>query len=709
MSDETPSRSAAFRGDIQGMRAVAVLAVIVGHSGLGPFPGGFIGVDVFFVISGFLITGLIVGEALHGDRLSLAGFYGRRARRILPAASLVLVVTVAASLYWLSFLDAIDVAQDALWSALFAANLRFAAQGVDYFALEDSPSPLQHYWSLAVEEQFYVVWPLLVIAALWWIRRRDRGDGLSARRTRRLLMGAIVVLGAASLVWSVLRTPEEPQSAYFSTLTRGWELAAGAAVAIAVQSGRPPFRRWVAEILGWGGLAAVVVACVVYDIGEQFPGHAALLPVVGTAVLIWSGGGRVVGHTWVSRLLALAPLRTIGDWSYSLYLWHWPLIVIPEVRLDRVLTTGETLVAIAATFVLSFLTFRFVETPFRTGKGWRRPRRSLVLYPASLVLVVPVALGGWAWADRLGSERGDNPAVTIDAFGIDSASTESLVEASVRASQAGWPIPSDLTPDLLDLSDDIADVGECDYIDPDVRALCPRGDADAAKVMVVTGDSHARAWIPAFEQIAQESGYVTYYLVKPQCTAAFVDPGRLGSGEPWPECEEFHQWVREQVAELRPDLMIVATSPPPSGVYDAAGELLTTRDEVAAELVTGFDDMFSAYEPLTDRLLLLADVPRLPVDPGTCLSQPSALLADCTFPPTEQSSLIRDLSVAAADRAGLESVDPAGWLCADGLCPVVIGSTIAWRDRGHISTTRSAELAQPLGEALGLLPRGRDH
>ena len=244
-------------------------------------------------------------------------------------------------------------------------------------------------------------------------------------------------------------------------------------------------------------------------------------------------------------------------------------------------------------------------------------------------------------------------------------------------------------------------MGVCNYQLPE-RPLCERGQVGSDKVIVVTGDSHARAWIPAFEKIALEAGYATYYLVKQQCTASFVDPGRLGTSDPWPECEEFHDWVVEQVTELEPDVMIIATSPPPSGVYDDEGRLIRSRDGVHDQLAVGFDDMFATYEPLVDELLLLEDVPRLPEEPGACLAA-NDLMGECMFSPTDYNEEMRQVSVEAADRAGVDHVDPTAWLCADGECPVVIGSTIAYRDRSHITATRAAELWLPLGVALGLV------
>jgi peptidoglycan/LPS O-acetylase OafA/YrhL len=695
------------------MRAVAVLAVIAAHAAVPGVGGGFVGVDVFFVLSGYLITRLILTGIDTEGRFRVGAFYARRARRIVPAATVVLTVTMIASVVYLNYLDVIDATRDAVWAAFFGANLRFATEGVDYFSLGESPSPVQHFWSLAVEEQFYVVWPVLVALAVLLtrgLRRRSaETDGQRTGRTApvRTMTFFALVGGGASLAWSVHRTVEEPTAAYFSTFTRAWELAAGVLVALLLHRRAGVRWRAVSEPLALAGLAGIVVAITAYDTSMAFPGYEALLPVLSTAALIVAGAHAEV-RPLVSRALGTRPLRLVGDWSYSLYLWHWPVIVIPQVHLGRPLNVTETLIAVALIFQLAHLTHRFVEQPFRTGTVWRaRTWRGLALYPASLALVLPTVLGGYHVAEYLGSERGNERAITTGDYGItDQDAVLGLVEASVEAARVGARIPSDLTPDVLDLSDDIADVGQCNYQLPE-RPVCERGDVGSDKVIVVTGDSHARAWIPAFERIAADAGYATYYFVKQQCTASFVDPGRLGTGDPWPECEDFHDWVVDRVTELHPDLMVIATSPPPAGVYDDGGTLVTSREGVHDELAGGFDDAFATYAPLADRLVLLEDVPRLPEEPGACLAAHD-LMSECTFGPTDYNEEMRQVSVDAAERAGVDHVDPTSWLCADGRCPVVIGSTIAYRDRSHITSTRAGELWWPLGVALGLLDDAGD-
>ncbi len=525
-----------IRGDIQGLRALAVLTVIAGHAGVPFLPGGFVGVDVFFVISGFLISGLLFREVLGSGRFSLTTFYARRARRILPAATLVTVVTVVASLVVLSLIDARQVVLDAGWSALFAANINFAQQDISYFSQGSGVSPMQHYWSLAVEEQFYVVWPLLLLACLGFVKLARRGRPDQRRLPRRTVFVVLLAVTAASFTWSVVQTAAEPASAYFSTFTRAWELGLGAMVALA----SPALLRKIggrgASVLAVLGLGAVVAACIGFTAETAFPGYAAALPVVGTALLLLAGAGGAAPVTW--PLLDNPVMRTVGDWSYSLYLWHWPALILTERALARALSPLETTAAIGATFALSFVTYRYVETPFRTGRPARALRvpRALVLYPATMTLVVLTCAAAWGWTGYQGGEHGNNPAIVVAASAEDQSgeddghvSAVELVRASVDAARRNVEVPSDLTPNLLDIRDSVADVGDCDYTD-DVRLLCARGDEDASRTVVVIGDSHARAWIPAFDVISEGSGWRSYYLVKPQCTAAHVTVARARRG-----------------------------------------------------------------------------------------------------------------------------------------------------------------------------------
>ena len=699
--------STASRGDVQGLRAVAVLVVVVAHAGVPFLPGGFVGVDVFFVVSGYLISGLLYREIGTGRRLSLTHFWARRARRILPAATVVLLTTLVAGLVVLPLLDGRSLVEDSLWAGLFVVNVHFARQDDYFFSRDVEASPLQHYWSLAVEEQFYVVWPLLLLACLALVRaarsRRGSAGGLRPGRPlpRRAIAAMLVVLTAASFSWSVLHTTGDAPAAYFSTLTRAWELGVGALAALVTARVTRHLTRVSASALAAAGLLAVLAACLWFSPGTPFPGYAAALPVLGTAAVLLAGAGRARPVT--DLLLDNRLMRTIGDWSYSLYLWHWPALVLPEQALGRALVPAETAAALVATVLLSAATFHLVETPFRTGRFAvrLRVRRGLVLYPASLVLVLGASAGAWTWTESRSGEYGDNPAITADPSGSSSDRAEALVQASVEAARNGVEVPSDLNPDLYALPDSIADVGLCDYR-TDVRDLCQRGDVIGDRRMVLIGDSHARAWIPAFDRIAETAGWQTYYLVKSQCTAAHVTVAPVEEDAPFEECSEFHDWTQEQVRNLDPDLVVVASSPPVNGVFDASGTRQTEVEAIAPLIDAGYDDLFADLGETARRTVLIRDVPKAAEAPGTCLSAENSLKM-CAFEPQERSAALADVAERSARDGGVQVVDPTSWLCFDGDCPAVIGGTLSYRDSDHLTTEYSASLAEALGEALDML------
>ncbi|MEZ5193287.1 MAG: acyltransferase family protein [Nocardioides sp.] len=608
-----------LRADIQGLRAVAVLTVIASHAFARPVTGGFVGVDVFFVISGFLITQLLVREVAGTGRLSILGFYARRARRILPAATLVLVATAIATALWLGPVRAPEALRDTVWAAFFAANIRFARSGTDYFGQGLPPSPVQHYWSLAVEEQFYLVWPLVMLVVLVALTGRPRRRPAHAQPPYRELMAAIAVLSVASLVWSVLQTAHRPTVAYFSTATRGWELGLGALGALwlarraARDESATPTRpaRIVGELAAGLALVVIVVVCLTYDAATPFPGWQASLPVVASLVLLVVGG---LGgpHTLVDRMLSLRPLRTVGDWSYSLYLWHWPLLVIPVQYLGRELRPVETIVALLVTFVLSGLSYRFVENPFRSAAWLRRPVRAVAVYPVTVALVAAAAAGGSA-AVAASVPRG-TPAITLGADWRTAYHTddqaEALVRASVQAAREGHGIPGELHPALADLLQSTADVGDCDYEDDSVRRLCPSGDVGSDR----TPRGH-RYPTPGTDPGVRspprsDSGYRTSTSWREKCRRA----GHPGRGH---QLRAVHRlrgipvdWAIEQIGELYLDLVVVSTSP-----TNRAKTHRPLSDQAArrgpAWSARGYVDLLTALTPLADRVALLLDIPYL--------------------------------------------------------------------------------------------------
>jgi peptidoglycan/LPS O-acetylase OafA/YrhL len=392
-----------FRPDIEGMRAIAVGLVLLFHGYKFPFTGGFVGVDVFFVISGFLITSLLLREQTKTGRISILGFYARRARRILPASALLVLATIGATYYFLGFIAGNNVANDAQWTSVFAANIHFGLIGTDYLGSQLPPSPLQHMWSLGVEEQFYVVWPALFLVMV-----------LIVRGTRhRIAMGAVLTaIIAASLAWSIIQTMSNATWAYFSPFTRAWELALGALVAVmapaisrlGVQSARHRNQRvakgWVIEVLAVCGLVGIAVSALVLNSMTPYPGSAVALPVVSSAVLIAAGCANP--KTLVGRGLSIRPMQWLGARSYSLYLWHWPVLIIAVEYAGHELTGWQNTGLLLGAVVACALSYSLVENPLRRAR-FLTTRTWLSLAMGAVLIVGTIAVAQWQIATHYGT------------------------------------------------------------------------------------------------------------------------------------------------------------------------------------------------------------------------------------------------------------------------------------------------------------------
>ena len=380
-----------FRPDIEGMRAVAVGLVLLYHGFHAPFTGGFVGVDVFFVISGFLITNLLLHEKERNGRISISRFYARRVRRILPAATLVVLATVFATYYRLGFIAGNQIADDAKWTAVFTANIHFGLLGTDYLGSQLPPSPLRHMWSLGVEEQFYLVWPGLFLGLVLLVR---------GERHRNALAVALLGIIGASLAWSVIQTGSNATWAYFSPLTRAWELALGALVAVLATVASRVRPSWLTELLSLCGIAGIMTSALVLNSSTHYPGSAVALPVISTALLIATGCANQ--RTLVGRALSVRPMRWIGARSYSLYLWHWPFLIIAAEYLGHDLSTNQNagllLLALAATAI----TYRLIENPVRHARVLAR-RTGLTLAIGAVLVVVTVGIAQWRIATHNGT------------------------------------------------------------------------------------------------------------------------------------------------------------------------------------------------------------------------------------------------------------------------------------------------------------------
>ncbi|KNX36428.1 acyltransferase family protein [Luteipulveratus halotolerans] len=696
-----PKRSAQ-RGDIQGMRAVAVLLVVLSHAHIAGFTGGYVGVDVFFVISGFLITGILAREVRRSGRVSILDFYARRARRILPAASVALVAIAVAAAFVYTTGNLRLVLKDVVWAAFFGENINLARAGTDYFSTSSFVSPVQHFWSLAVEEQFYLAWPALIAALVLLARRGRSADGEHTRETVvRWSAAVIAVLVVLSFIWSVWRTGAEPQMAYYSTFTRGWELGIGALLALCAGwvSRRPAPLKLVAT---WVGLAAIVLAGTQYDDATPFPGHHAALPVLGAALVL---AGGIDGPRWGARvLLDTRPMRFVGDISYSLYLWHWPLLILPPAYLGHPVSLRGRLVLIAAAIVLAWLSYRFVETPFRSV-GSQRRSRALVLWPVAVALVLVSALGVRAGDSWLQGSKATEQAASFDRAAAQQQGADSYVRDVRQAaalSRDGADLPGTLHPALTDLFDDVSRApGQCMALAvPKVsHPLCSGGDASSSRTVAVIGDSHMGVWYDVLNAYAKDKGLRLVPFTKASCLP--IDQLQWYYGKPYPECSTYRDWVVGQIAKLEPAYIVMSGS-----AFQTMADPQTQRPPSAARGTQLFEQgvdrwlqRLEAASPQSKRQII-SDGNLLPKDAGACLGSRTSTMATCAKP---HNALVEDRNAAwqrAARRHDTQFVDMTPYFCDERTCPVVVRDIVVYRDRDHITTTYAEHLAPVLRSRL---------
>ena len=714
------SGSRRFRTDIEGLRGLAVLLVVIFHARPTWLPGGFIGVDVFFVLSGYLITRLLVDELETTGSIELPTFWARRARRLLPISALVIIFTVLASWLVLAPYAVRSVVTDAVAASGFFVNFRFAFQLGDYFGAQlaaSSPSPLLHYWSLAVEEQFYLVWPLLLLA----VSRRAANVRVAAGR-------AVVGVIAVSLLLSVVMTQTHPTAAFYLLPARMGELAVGAAVAIwaPVLTVAPQRLR---TIGGWVGLVMIVVVAVDIDESFTFPGLLAMIPVLATALVITAGEGQQA-YWPASRLLRLRPLQWLGKHSYGLYLWHWPLLVLAQVRWGP-LGFFETVVILALAMGLSSLSLRVLENPVRHST-WvaARPQRGLRLgggiIAASIVVAVFVRValpsldtGVSASAPTLLTNQ-TSPATTTTAVAgeveqsvtsvqnseSDGETTSTIATTTIAIPTTTVPltldrliesvhevlaagasvdtVPNNLRPSIVAAVDDKAQIYDdgCVNIgvDPEVHD-CRYGASGGEFTMVLYGDSHAAHWFPALHEIANDRGIKFVVLTKGGCPTANV---AIPTAILAQQCPIWRDAAIEYMINLQPDLIVMT----------ASHDYPNSSEEWSAGMAETVDRVL----PATTRLVMLGDNPNAKDLPSNCLSRNLFSASACSNTRSAAVSQDRiDIEYSIATQRSLEFIDTTDWFCTASTCPMMVGDILLYRDATHLSTTAS-EFMRPILE-----------
>jgi peptidoglycan/LPS O-acetylase OafA/YrhL len=591
---------------IQALRALAAILVLLFHANL--VGGGYIGVDIFYVISGYLITGLIVREIEREGRLDFKAFYIRRIKRLLPTSFSILMVT--ASVSWLLYPGTMrdELGKDIFAAAIYISNFLFAFWQMDYQNLNAIPPVVIHFWSLAVEEQFYLFWPVIVLLAF-------KFGG------RKRLFQIIGLITFASFAFSLYLTSASPIWAFYSLPTRAWELGIGALL-LAI-----PSKYKLSQFYPWAALTLILYATFLYTDKTPFPGTAAIAPVVGTAFAIASIS------SWPGILNFFSNLRVtqwLGEISYPLYLWHWPLLVIPMVYLGRGLHIYERAVAILATLLLADLTHRFIEQPLR----------HLVIAPRKIVLGAVLA-SLIATTSGLAISASANNTITLP-----TGESYSLAEIMEK-------------PKVY-LDDCHVNNGET------LSSDCTYGPASPTKV-ILFGDSHAAQWMPVLEELAYEKNFQLISLTKSACPGAEVKKVETGEYKN-ADCSAWRKNAIARIQAVKPMAVLV------SGMqYFEVPSGYQSRSDWWSE---GEAKTYNALLGSSKHIIYISDTPHPQRDIPSCIA--AGRVDKCNT--TEPSQAIFT--------PGWQQINPTPWFCAQN-CPAILNGVVVYRDASHISVMAS--------------------
>ncbi|WP_318247165.1 acyltransferase family protein [Microbacterium commune] len=687
-----------FRTDIQALRALAIGLVVLNHLWPVRLTGGYVGVDVFFVISGFLITGHLLGEMTRTGRVRLGAFYARRVRRLLPAAFLVLTASLLLLVVFIPYPRWDRNAWEIAASAGYVENWLLAAMSVDYSALNDAASLVQHYWSLSVEEQFYIVWPLLLLAAVALAGHRtvDSGSPDRGARVTTALVIVVVGIGLLSFAASVLYTIAAPSQAYFATFTRGWEFAVGGVIALL--GSRIRLSRLGANLFSLAGFASIAYSALSYDHATSFPGYAAVFPVLGTAAVILAGTSHEA--LWHSRATALRPVQWVGGISYSLYLWHWPLIVTAPFALGSEASTLSKIGVLVLALVLAELTKRFVEDTGQRWTFWRAStRRAMLLMITGMIVIGAMVAGVLVWhgarteADRPPAQVIASPcegpaALMPHASCKDAFDTVDYTVMTQKNEYFHAPAEcGDFLP-ILSYGEKRTTI-ECDFSE---------GRPGARRIWLV-GDSHAQQWQGALFDLARDRGWVVTTSYFGGCPAADITfRGFRGEWAP-SDAELCMRWSREladRVAEERPDLVLTAMASRLQFADDGSGT--SSFDQMTRGLVNYWTRWADRGIPV----LALADPPfNSEVRSPDCVLLNVDDPRECARPRAEAQPADPVIAAAgAAQTERIKALDLTDRFCDAELCYAAVGGVPVYYDADHLNLEYARMLRPELEAAV---------
>ena len=683
-----------YRPDIEGLRAVAVLAVLLYHLGAGWLPGGFAGVDVFFVLSGYLITTQVLGELARRGRLSLTRFWARRLMRLLPAATLVSLVTGLAVWAFGMRLRLPAVAHELEAVSVSGLNLLLASRSVDYLAEDIGLSPLQHYWSLGVEAQFYLVWPLFILLLAVVVTRRRWP-------MRPVLLAGVTALLVVSFASAALLVLRGDVRAYFLTPTRLWEPALGGLMALMAPTLQ---HRLAPRLRSWAGAAAVVLLAATFlaSDGSGWPAWPALVPTVAAAVLVLGDGA---GTGVASRVLSVRPLTWFGAISYPLYLWHWPLIMAAGGP-GSARSPVEGAALGAAAVVSAWGTVHLVENPLRYS-AWVRAR----LWSPYLLALVSVALS-YVLASAMASAPARVLAPPAGARAAGAAVLPGTIDLRTHpdwSARVDWVLPSPLEAPT-DVPRAYADGCQQGRVASD-PLTCTYGDQSAGRVVALVGDSKALQWLPALDLWATARGVRLVTFTKTSCP--FVDVTVDLGGQPYSSCQQWYGRVFAQLRQLRPQLVITSQFQPVAGI--ATGHDRNSAEAMQAGLVRTWRALL-ALAPV----LVLADTPHPSENVYECVLEYSRAFGRCAYPrepaTVASAAVVQRAAVQAAggrvlDASGGEErfgdtprllmLDMTDAVCPDAdRCPPVVGQVLIYRSGSHLTRSYVDSLAPRLGKLI---------
>ena len=603
---------------IQALRAFAAILVVIYHAGI--TSGGYIGVDIFYVISGYLITGLLLRELDKTGTLGLRAFYLRRVKRLLPTSFFVLFITAITAWYLYPSSMRADLGKDIAAAGIYISNYLFAFWQMDYQNLSAIPPVVIHYWSLAVEEQFYLFWPFIILALYKKGGRRRVGQG-------------VVAISIASFLFSLYQTSVEPIWAFYSLPTRAWELGVGALLLYI------PARIKFSQNYLWIALALFIYGTFIFRDSTPFPGTAALVPVFATAISL------AAVHSWPKILNRVGTHRVIqwlGEISYPLYLWHWPLLVIPAVYLGRGLHIYEKLICVLATLIFADLTHRFIEEPLRHAQ-----------LPAKTVIRGGVIATAISLSMGLAINSSHSDVVTLA-----DGSKYSLAEIMKK------PL----------VYDDGCHVNNGETSSPD----CTYGLRGAKRKIVLFGDSHAAQWFPTLEKLAEEKGFELISLTKSACPGPAVT--KVDTGEyKNKDCFAWREYAFNRIKKINPDAVLV------SGFqHFEVPSQYSSRESWWRE---GEVKTYKSLQGSAQHIIYISDTPHPNRDIPSCIA--AGNLDRCNG--SERSTPIFS--------PGYQKINPTSWLC-DRNCPGVINGLVTYRDSSHLSVAMARALSPQLEAAL---------